>query len=65
MPIDLDLDVLEEDELPRKFDALPRSYGLIAPINLGGLQIFYDEQKGKRQEDFSERKKPHYVEGKR
>lgn len=54
MPIDLDLDVLQEDELPLKF-------GLIAPIDLGGFQIFYDEQKGKRQEDFSERKKPLYV----
>ena len=65
MPIDLDLDVLEEDGWPSlKFSAIPRSYISIIPTNLGGFEIFYDEERGKS-EDFSERKKPHYTKGKK
>ncbi|MBI4117054.1 hypothetical protein HY449_04905 [Candidatus Pacearchaeota archaeon] len=66
MPIDFDLDVLEDDEWPPLgFSAIPRSYRAMTPLDLRGVRIFDDEQTGKRQEDFSERERPHYVWSKR
>ena len=57
MPIDLELDVLEDDEWTLlRLSAILRSYHAITPPDLRGVRIFDEKARGKPKEEFNYRK---------